>query len=66
MSRPEPLFSLKQTTERCIIKEGTYSYIAECQITKNGKRQIWRYETYCDELKNCSTTYKKLKDILYG
>lgn len=63
MSRPEPLFSLKETTERCIIKDGTYSYIAECHFTKNGKRQIWRYETYCDELKKCTTIYKKLKYI---
>lgn len=62
MSRIEPLFSLKQTTERCIIKDGTYSYIAECHFTKNGKRQIWRYETYCDELKKCNTTYTRLNN----
>ena len=59
MPKTEPLFYLKQTNESCIIKDGKYSYIAECHFTKDGKKQIWRYESTCNE-KVCNNEFKRI------
>ena len=59
MSNSTSKFYLKQTTESCIIKSDWYSYISECSFTKNGKKQIWRYESFCNKTK-CTNLFKRI------
>ena len=50
------LFYYKQITESVMIKDETYTYIAQCVFTKNGKKQIWEYSNI-----NGHTEFKKLQ-----
>lgn len=57
----DSFFSFKQTNETCVINNGTYMYVAECHFTKNGVKQIWRYESSCNlKERNQVSSYKRI------
>ena len=53
-------FFSKNIHEVLVIKDNEYSYIAECTITRNGNKQIWRYTSSCDAKKIVKREYKRI------
>ena len=54
----ESLFLSRNIQEVCIIKDGNYSFIADIIFIRNGKKQMWRYTSECDKMKNCKSELK--------